>query len=162
MTKTTIKTKTHTKCLKTQHMLYFWNPDDLLIPNMMIDTSPWPSCSSQSPWLPCSGHTIISTGPSVSPFRDFLPGIRNDFFHSILRHNVSGPCISFSCKKSVYHFKEANISISNKIYMFHNIEIDINWSGLKIIRGMIRANRTKSGKERFILYWFFFPCHCTR
>ena len=24
----------------TQLMLYFWNPDDLLIPNMMIDTSP--------------------------------------------------------------------------------------------------------------------------
>ena len=56
---------------KTQHMLYFWNPDDLLIPNMMIDTSPWSSCSRQSPWLPCSGHTISSTGPSVSPFRDF-------------------------------------------------------------------------------------------
>ena len=72
MTETTTKTKTFTKCLKTQHMLYFLNPDDLLIPNMMIDTSPWPSCSSQSPWLPCSGHTISSTGPSVSPFRDFL------------------------------------------------------------------------------------------
>ena len=57
---------------KTQHMLYFWNPDDLLIPNMMIDTSPWSSCSRQSPWLPCSGHTISSTGPSVSPFRDFF------------------------------------------------------------------------------------------
>ena len=38
----------------------------------MIDTSPWPSCSRQSPWLPCSGHTISSTGPSVSPFRDFF------------------------------------------------------------------------------------------
>ena len=48
---------------KTQHMLYFWNPDDLLIPNLMIDTSPWSSCS---------GHTISSTGPSVSPFRDFF------------------------------------------------------------------------------------------
>ena len=57
---------------KTQHMLYFWNPDDLLIPNMMIDTSPWSSCSCWSPWLACSGHTISSTGPSVSPFRDFL------------------------------------------------------------------------------------------
>ena len=56
---------------KTQHMLYFWNPDDLLIPNMMIDTSTWSSCSRRSPWLPCSGHTISSTGPSVSPFRDF-------------------------------------------------------------------------------------------
>ena len=39
---------------------------------MMIDPSPWPSCSRQSPWLPCSGHTIGSTGPSVSPFRDFF------------------------------------------------------------------------------------------
>ena len=57
---------------KTQHMLYFWNPDDLLIPNLMIDTSPWSSCSRRSPWLPCSGHTISSTGPSVSPFRDFF------------------------------------------------------------------------------------------
>ena len=47
----------------------------------------------------------------------FLPGIRNDFFHSILRHNASGPCISFSCKKSVYHFKEANVSISIMIYV---------------------------------------------
>ena len=41
----------------------------------MIDTSPWSSCSRQSPWLPCSGHTISSTGPSVSPFRDFFLGI---------------------------------------------------------------------------------------
>ena len=57
---------------KTQHMLYFWNPDDLLIPNLMIDTSPWSSCSRKSPWLDCSGHTISFTGPSVSPFRDFL------------------------------------------------------------------------------------------
>ena len=52
-------------------MLSFLNPDDWLIPNMMIDTSPWSSCSRQSPWLPCSGHMISSTGPSVSPFRDF-------------------------------------------------------------------------------------------
>ena len=37
----------------------------------MIDTSPWSSCSRRSPWLPCSGHRISSTGPSVSPFRDF-------------------------------------------------------------------------------------------
>ena len=27
--------------------------------------------SGQSPWLPCFGHIISSTGPSVSPFRDF-------------------------------------------------------------------------------------------
>ena len=60
------------KMLVHQHMLYFWNPNDSLIPNMMIDTSPCSSCSSQSPWLPCSGHTVSSTGPSVSPFRDFL------------------------------------------------------------------------------------------
>ena len=78
MTKTTTKTKTHKKCLKTHYMLYFWNPDDLRIPNMMIDTSPWPSCSRQSHWLPCSGHTISSTGPNVSPFRDFLKGDGND------------------------------------------------------------------------------------
>ena len=38
---------------------------------MMIDTSPWSSCSRQSLWLLCLGHTISSTGPSVSPFRDF-------------------------------------------------------------------------------------------
>ena len=37
---------------------------------MMIDTSPWSSCSCQSPLLPCSGHTISSTGPRVSPFRE--------------------------------------------------------------------------------------------
>ena len=57
---------------KTQHMLHFWNPDDLLIPNMMIDTSPWSSCSCLSPWLGCSGHTFSSTGPSVSPFWNFF------------------------------------------------------------------------------------------
>ena len=39
---------------------------------MMIDTSPWSSCSRRSPWLPCSSHKISSTGPSVSPFRDFF------------------------------------------------------------------------------------------
>ena len=38
---------------------------------MMIDTSPWSSCSRQSPWLSWSSHKISSTGPSVSPFRDF-------------------------------------------------------------------------------------------
>ena len=65
-TKTMTKTKTQTKCLKkNQHMPYFWNPDDLLIQNMMIDTYPWSSFSCQSPWLPCSGHTIRSTGPSA-------------------------------------------------------------------------------------------------
>ena len=65
---------------KTQHMLYFWNPDDLLIPNLMIDTSPWSSCSRWSPWLPCYGHTISSTGPSVSPFRDFLVLLQNHIY----------------------------------------------------------------------------------
>ena len=56
----------------TQVMLYFWNPDDSLTPNMMIDTSPWWSCSRRAPWLACSSHTISSTGPSVSSFRDFF------------------------------------------------------------------------------------------
>ena len=44
---------------------------------MMIDTSPWSSCSRWSPRLACSGHTISSTGPSVSTFRDFSPGCQN-------------------------------------------------------------------------------------
>ena len=69
---------------KTQHMLHFWNPDDLLIPNMMIDTSPWSSCSCLSPWLGCSGHTFSSTGPSVSPFRDFFNSSnRKGYAHGI-------------------------------------------------------------------------------
>ena len=62
-------------------MLYFWNPDDSLIPNMMIDTSPWSSCSRRSPWSPwspCSSHTFSSTGPSVSPFRDFYSRFEPD------------------------------------------------------------------------------------
>ena len=41
-------------------MLYFWNPDDSLIPNMMLDTSPSSSCSRRSPRSPCSGHRISS------------------------------------------------------------------------------------------------------
>ena len=52
-----------------QHMLYFWNPDYSLIPNMMIDTSPWSPCSRRSPWSPwllSSVHAIRSTGPNVS------------------------------------------------------------------------------------------------
>ena len=53
-----------------------------LIPNMMKDTSPWSFCSRWSPWLPSSSHTISSTGPSVSPFRDFYinPIISTDSF----------------------------------------------------------------------------------
>ena len=50
-------------------MLYFWNPDYSLIPNMMIDTSPWSPCSRRSPWSPwllSSVHAIRSTGPNVS------------------------------------------------------------------------------------------------
>ena len=71
MTKTTTKTKTQTKCLKNS-TYNIWNLDDLFSPNMMIDTSPWSSCSCRSPWLPWSSHKISSTGPSVSPFRDFF------------------------------------------------------------------------------------------
>ena len=36
---------------------------------MMIDTSPWSSCSDRSL---CSSLTFSSTGPSVSPFWDFF------------------------------------------------------------------------------------------
>ena len=72
-TKTRTTTKTQTKCLKhSAYVLYFWNPDDSLIPNMIIDTSPWSSCSHRSPWLSCYSHTISSTGPIVSPFRYFF------------------------------------------------------------------------------------------
>ena len=56
-----------------ENMTYFWNPDDLLIPNMMIDTSPWSSCSSRSTWLACYGHTISSTGLSVSAKTQIFP-----------------------------------------------------------------------------------------
>ena len=67
----------------TQLMLYFWNPDDSLIPNMMIDTSTWSSCSRRSPWspwLPCFGPPISSTGTSVSSFRDFFCGLEKEEF----------------------------------------------------------------------------------
>ena len=57
--------------LSTWSLLYFWNPYDSLIPNMMIDTSSSSSCSRWSPRSPCFGRKISSTGPSVSPFRDF-------------------------------------------------------------------------------------------
>ena len=59
---------------KNQH------PDDLLILNMMKDTSSWSSCSRRSLWSPwslCSVHTIKSTGPSESPCRDFLNDIKS-------------------------------------------------------------------------------------
>ena len=65
---------------KTQHMLHFLNPDYSLIPNMMIYTSSWSSCSRQSLWSPWSlysVHTINSTGPSESPCRDFLNDIKS-------------------------------------------------------------------------------------
>ena len=83
MTKTTTTTRQgHRQSARnTICYIYFWNPDDALIPNMMIDTSPWSSCSRRSPWstwspwLPCSSssHTFSSTGQSVSP----------DFFKSL-------------------------------------------------------------------------------
>ena len=78
---------------KTQHMLYFWNPDDLLIPNMMIDTSPWSSCSRHSPWLPCSSHTISSTGPSLSPFRDFFYSMSLCIISSVRAFKIFSPII---------------------------------------------------------------------
>ena len=39
------KDKDTDKVPEKPNMLYFWNPDDLLSPNMMIDTSLWSSCS---------------------------------------------------------------------------------------------------------------------
>ena len=52
---------------------------------MMIFTSPWSSCSRRSPWLPCSGHTISSTGPSVF----FYIWCFQFHTHGILRLNKS-------------------------------------------------------------------------
>ena len=49
-------------------MLYFWNPNDSLISNMMMIPTPSPSCSY---WSPFFGHRINSRGPSVSPFSWF-------------------------------------------------------------------------------------------
>ena len=53
---------------KTQHMLHFWNPDDLLIPNMMIDTSPWSSCSRRSPWSVVTLVTLVTLYQSYIQF----------------------------------------------------------------------------------------------
>ena len=133
MTKTTTNTKTHTKCQKTQYMLYFWNPDDLLIPNMTRDTSPWSSCSSQSPWLPCSGHTISSTGPSVSPFRDFYKRTwSGEIKFSIKAHNwrcdaIASPVIfrnfvSFGANYVDHNWKHDSAKLS-LCYIFRVLEI---------------------------------------
>ena len=68
---------------------------------MMIDNSPWPLCSSQSPWLPCSGHTISSTGPSVSPFRDFWDySFKKNIFHlfHVILHTLQGSSSCIRCR----------------------------------------------------------------
>ena len=57
---------------------------------MMIDTSPWSSCSRRSPWLPCSSHKISSTGQSVSPFRDFLSQ-KQFMYRKFLRVEICHP-----------------------------------------------------------------------
>ena len=56
------------KMVVHRHMLYFWNPNDSLISNMMMIPTPSPSCSY---WSPFFGHRINSRGPSVSPFSWF-------------------------------------------------------------------------------------------
>ena len=68
---------------KTQHMLYFWNPDDSLIPNMMIDTSPWSSCSHQSPRSPCvekfdrvEQRHFCDTNGGCQDVNGFTPGLQ--------------------------------------------------------------------------------------
>ena len=70
-------------------MLYFWNPDDSLIQNIMIDTSPW---------LLCSSLTFSSTGLSVSPFRDFC------FFTAL---------VLASAKRSIQHNPHIMIPFSS-------------------------------------------------
>ena len=68
----------------TQLMLYFWNPDDSLIPNMMIDTSPWSSCSRRSPWspwLPCSSLHSVLQGRVYHRFGIFCTPYQQTDFH---------------------------------------------------------------------------------
>ena len=72
---TTTKTKTQTKCLKNLIYAIFlksWGLthskyDDRYLTLVILFT-----LGTWSPWLPCSSHTFSSTGPSVSPFRDFF------------------------------------------------------------------------------------------
>ena len=67
----------------TQLMLYFWNPDDSLIPNMMIDTSPSSSCSPQSPRSPCvekfdrvEQRHFCDTNGGCQDVNGFTPGLQ--------------------------------------------------------------------------------------
>ena len=71
MTKTMTKTKTQTKCLKNPTYAIFLKSwwlthskyDDRYLTLVILFTL--------VTWLACSGHTISSTEPSVSPFWDF-------------------------------------------------------------------------------------------
>ena len=71
MAKTTTKTNTQTKCLKNPTYAIFLKSWWLTHSKFDDRYLPWSSCSRKSPWLACSGHTISSTEPSVSPFWDF-------------------------------------------------------------------------------------------
>ena len=94
MTKTKTMTKKQPKCLKNPtHAIFLESWWLVLIPNMMIDTSPWSSCSRHSPWLPCSSHTISSTGPSLSPFRDFFYSMSLCIISSVRAFKIFSPII---------------------------------------------------------------------
>ena len=113
----------------TQLMLYFWNPDDSLIPNMMIDTSPWSSCSRRSPWspwLPCSSPTFSSTGPSVSPFRDFWISIGSERWKEKILEKLRSQLVkksqgarSIQKVKQKRFFLKRNEGISSIVYLLY-------------------------------------------
>ena len=94
----------------------------------MIDTSPWSCCSRWSPWLACSGHTISSTGPSVSPFRIFFLELwyTCDFF-------IDESFVSFIIKKEfsfVYFLTNSSGSSSCQKQIFLILSlllISANW-----------------------------------
>ena len=129
-------------------MLYFWNPDDLLSPNMMIDTSPWSSCSHRSPWLLCSSLTFSSTGPSVSPFRDF--------FFSYWRHDIRNENIGSA------FFKQLVYAMDIEFYILRHQDAVI-WSSLHIISDVLAETRWLLGCSNLNLVLnFFWRCIMTQ
>ena len=110
----------------------------------MIDTLTWSSCSRWSPWLACSSHAINSTGPSVSPFRDFSFKIHMKRFALITL-----PCFYFVQSDTHFIFAECkNRYISHKewywleflgtMFFFFN-------KGLSVWRKTVLSTREETG-----------------
>ena len=58
----------------TRHMLYFWNPDDSLIPNMMIDTSPRSPCVEEFDRV--EQRHFCDTNGGCQDVNGFTPGLQ--------------------------------------------------------------------------------------